>query len=287
MPDIICWILVITVAAWTFYSLLFFTFYWYEAVNGRYWEELGRKYSINLNIFAIRSILVSIINLARVWLYWPARYISHYWTLPEEHPTETPIVFVHGYLHNRSAWLRYFKWFKKDGLKHLWTMDLKGKFSGIETYAAQLSDGIDKLLRKYNVDRVDIVAHSMGGLVSRYYVQKLGGSARVRKLVTLGTPHNGTKVAVFVIGKARSQMLPSSDFLTKMEIEQRESLGETELTVLYSDADFMIVPTPLAQVNVEGIRNECVGLVSHIGFIYNRKVYERVLSILTSGDSIK
>ncbi len=280
MINVFIFVLVIAFTAWFSYSLFFFTFYWYEAVNNGSWEKLGEKYSINLKLFAVRAVLVSIFNLAKVWFYWPTRYIPQCWQLPEEKPTKIPIVFVHGYLHNRSAWIKYSKWLKRDGFRHQLAVDLKGKFARIETYAEQLSREIDDLIKKCQVDRVDIVAHSMGGLVSRYYVQKLGGSGRVRKLVTLGTPHNGTKVAVFIVGKARSEMLPGSEFLRNIKIKDKESLGGSELTVLYSDADFMVVPTALARVDAKGVRNKCVGLISHIGFIYSRKVYDEVLSIL-------
>ena len=282
MLDIFTWFLIAVLFTWTFYSLLFFTFFWYEAVNGRYWEKIAEKYSINLKLFSVRAILTSICNLAKVWIYWPFRYVSNYWVLPESSPSRTPIVFVHGYFHNRSAWVKYFRWLKKEGFTHLLALDLKGKFNGIEKYAKQLEKEVEKLTEKYEVNKVDIVAHSMGGLVSRYYIQKLGGSKKVRKLVTLGTPHNGTKVAVFVLGKARPQMLPGSNFLEEISIKDSGSLGGTELTVLYSDADFMIVPSDLARVNAEGIENRCVGLISHIGFIYNKSVFRNVLSILTS-----
>ena len=283
MSRALYWLLVSILGLWTLYSLFFFTFFWYEAVNGRYWEKLGKRYSINLKIFAIRSILSSVFNLARVWFYWPTRYFPRFWVLPDNHPAHVPVVFVHGYLHNRSAWIKYFKWMKKEGFTHLLAIDLKGKFKEIEKYAEQLSVEVDQLLKRYGVNRVDIVAHSMGGLVSRYYIQVLGGKKKVRKCVTLGSPHNGTKVAVFVVGKSRQQMLPGSDFLDKIEITDSKSLGKTRLNVLYSDSDFMIVPTNLGKVIAKGAKNECVGLVSHIGFIYNRGVYKKVLSVLAKG----
>ncbi len=282
MPSEIYWFLFIVFASWIFYSLLFFTFFWYEAVNEGYWEEIGKKYSVNLKLFSLVSILKSIYCLMRVWLYWPIRYFHNYWKLPDSSPTHVPVVFVHGYLHNRSAWVKYFRWLRREGYSHLLAIDLRGKFNSIETYARQLSREIEELTRNCGAEKVDIVAHSMGGLVSRYYIQKLGGDKKVRKLVTLGTPHNGTKVAVFVVGKARKEMLPKSGFFKEIEIKDARSMGNSRLIVMYSDSDFMIIPTYLARVEVEGVENTNVGLTSHIGFIYNRTVFEKVLSALSS-----
>ncbi|CAM5527705.1 hypothetical protein SMICM304S_05241 [Streptomyces microflavus] len=55
--------------------------------------------------------------------------------------------------------------------------------------------GMQRGLPRTRQREVDIVGHSLGGLIARYYVQRLGGDRRVRTLVTLGTPHGGTAVA--------------------------------------------------------------------------------------------
>jgi triacylglycerol lipase len=44
-------------------------------------------------------------------------------------------------------------------------------------------------------DRVDLIAHSLGGLDARYALAKLGLASRVRSLVTVGTPHRGSPIA--------------------------------------------------------------------------------------------
>ena len=51
----------------------------------------------------------------------------------------------------------------------------------------------------------------MGGLIARYYVQRLGGDARVHTLVTLGTPHGGTAAAYLVPHRLARQLRPDSD----------------------------------------------------------------------------
>ncbi|MGV0098687.1 esterase/lipase family protein [Streptomyces californicus] len=61
--------------------------------------------------------------------------------------------------------------------------------------AALLGRQVEAVRARTGHDRVDIVGHSLGGLIARYYVQRLGGDRRVRTLVTLGTPHGGTAVA--------------------------------------------------------------------------------------------
>ena len=49
--------------------------------------------------------------------------------------------------------------------------------------------------RRRGYERIHVIGHSLGGLITRYYVQRLGGDSRVHTLVTLGTPHQGTQLA--------------------------------------------------------------------------------------------
>lgn len=65
----------------------------------------------------------------------------------------------------------------------------------IKGYAEKLSQEIQGLKSQTGASKVDIVAHSMGGLVARYYVEKCGGAANVGKLIMLGTPNHGTEIA--------------------------------------------------------------------------------------------
>ena len=65
----------------------------------------------------------------------------------------------------------------------------------VRSLAARLAAQVERVCDRTGFDRVHIVAHSMGGLVARYYVQRLGGHERVHTLVTLGTPQRGTRWA--------------------------------------------------------------------------------------------
>lgn len=72
--------------------------------------------------------------------------------------------------------------------------------------AKLLHDKINSTLEKYNTGKVDIVAHSMGGLVSKAYLNKYATENKVRKLVTIGTPHLGAPkmFSAWKVGKLES-----------------------------------------------------------------------------------
>ncbi len=76
-----------------------------------------------------------------------------------------------------------------------------------DTRARVVAERVERLIRHHPRERIDLVGHSEGGLIGRYYVQKLNGAHRVRHLVTLGTPHRGTPWASsgYLVGR----VLPS------------------------------------------------------------------------------
>ena len=90
-------------------------------------------------------------------------------------------------------------------------------------------------------EKFDLVAFSMGGLVSRYYIQKLGGYRRVRRLVTLSTPNHGTLWA-WLGGRAGvKQMRPGSEMLRDLNGDLGK-LVPLDYTSIYTPLDLTVLP---------------------------------------------
>ena len=85
-----------------------------------------------------------------------------------------------------------------------------------------------------------IVGHSLGGVIARYYVQRMGGSARVDTLVTLGSPHSGTLGAHLIPTALGRQLRPGSPPLT--ELAGPAPGCTTRFLVVWSRMDQMVVP---------------------------------------------
>lgn len=74
------------------------------------------------------------------------------------------------------------------------------KYSSIETRAKSLQKRIDLYLTNNpDVKKVNLIAHSMGGLDCRYYISKLGGYRYTASLTTIGTPHRGSSWADLLV----------------------------------------------------------------------------------------
>ena len=86
---------------------------------------------------------------------------------------------------------------------------------GLEPMARQLRDLIEAEWGE-NAE-FSIVAFSMGGLISRYYLQELDGARHCQGLYTIATPHNGTYMAYLYPGRGARQMRPESPFLESLQ----------------------------------------------------------------------
>ncbi len=80
--------------------------------------------------------------------------------------------------------------------------DKMGSFKGLDEYNTKLDNEVKKVLQAYygnnystSTDKLIIVTHSQGGLIARYYIQH-GGAGKVKRLITIGTPHRGSNMAV-------------------------------------------------------------------------------------------
>jgi triacylglycerol lipase len=124
----------------------------------------------------------------------------------------------------------------------------------VEELAAVVAERVEQLTREHGCERIDLVGHSEGGLIGRYYVQKLEGARRVRHLVTLGTPHRGTRWAysgrlVRHVLPSLRQMAPGSPLLRDLADETFPA--SVRLTSMYSQRDFFC-PPPSCRLETRG-----------------------------------
>lgn len=105
-------------------------------------------------------------------------------------PTEAkpPVVLLHGFIDNRSVFVLLRRSLAQHGRQQIESLNYSPLTCDIRAAAELLGRHIEGICERTGSERVDIVGHSLGGLIARYYVQRLGGDSRVRTLVTLGTP---------------------------------------------------------------------------------------------------
>lgn len=179
-----------------------------------------------------------------------------------------PVLLLQGYLANRGSVQLLARRLHDRG--HVVVTYKLGSMNvaDIRSTAALVAGRVESLARQSGVDRVDVVGHSMGGLIALYYVKRLGGERRVRRLVLLGAPVAGTWSAALglltlPLGAASRQLLPDSEFLRELHagpmppgIELVTITGERDLFAplrrdLLAGARHILLPTTHAGLLVE------------------------------------
>jgi triacylglycerol lipase len=116
---------------------------------------------------------------------------------------------------------------------------------GLEKLAQQLAKFIASNFPED--EAIDIVAFSMGGIISRYYIQRLGGIKRVQRFITISSPHHGTVVAYASQRPGCVQMRPDDLFLKDLNSDAK-ILEQLNFTSIWTPYDLMILPAKSSQM---------------------------------------
>lgn len=129
----------------------------------------------------------------------------------------SPIILVHGYSDDSSVWDSWVSWLKSDNITMVYPIAFKDECGTVADNAAELSNKINKILNDTGSEKVNIVAHSKGGLDARYYISNFDAE-KVENLIMIGTPNEGTPAAYMEVtpcwfqGSAgREDLLPGSN----------------------------------------------------------------------------
>jgi triacylglycerol lipase len=196
----------------------------------------------------------------------------------------TPILLVHGLVDNRSIFTLLRRNLTHRGFGRVWTMNYRVWTSDVRAAARQLAESVEEICRQTGYDRINIVGHSMGGLIARYYVQRLGGSPRVHTLITLGTPHQGTRTARLFPRGVCQQLAPGSEIIT--ELAEPAPGAQTRFVCVWSDIDAMISPKQSACLSHPDLvtRNVLVPGVGHLSLPIDGRIIREIVTTLSSPD---
>ncbi|MSP61668.1 MAG: alpha/beta fold hydrolase [Myxococcales bacterium] len=195
----------------------------------------------------------------------------------ERHP---PVLLLHGFLGTRGSMYILERRLNGDGIC-VFSFNLGSlNTRDIRQSAFLIHRKIEAILAQTRVRKIDIIGHSMGGLIGLYYIKKLGGHEKVRKLVMMGTPMAGTWSALLgvatvgLLSKSSWQILPNSAFLKELH---RDPLPpDVEYYTLAAQRDWVC---PIGSTYLPGATRLTVPL-GHSSLVVSNEVYRRVIGAL-------
>lgn len=198
-------------------------------------------------------------------------------TVPDN---KVPLLLIHGFLGTRGSMYPLERRLVGDGFIvvsfNIGALNVRD----IRRSAFMIHRKIERILSETPAAKIDILGHSMGGLIGLYYIKKLGGNARVRRLIMLGTPVHGTWAALLGIATlglwstSSWQLLPRSRFLD--ELHQGELPQGVEVHTIAAARDWVV---PLATTRLSGANAMTVPL-GHSSLVVSEEVYQRLIAVL-------
>jgi triacylglycerol lipase len=197
----------------------------------------------------------------------------------------TPILLVHGLIDNRSIFTVLRRALRRRGFGRVHTYNYRVFTTDLRDAARKLGEQVEAICEHSGYERIHVVGHSMGGILARYYVQRLGGDARIHTLVTLGSPHAGTAAARLLPVGVAAQLAPTSAVVEEL---QAPSPGcRTRFVAFWSDIDALIAPRRAARLDHPDlhVRNVFVRGTGHMSLPIDRRVVHEIVTTLAHLDT--
>lgn len=197
----------------------------------------------------------------------------------------TPIILIHGVVDNRSIFTVLRRGLRRRGFGRVQSLNYSPLSDDVRDVADRLQGAVETLCAETGYERVHLIGHSMGGLVARYYVQRMGGDQRVHTLVTLGSPHSGTYAARLVPHPVARQLRPGSELITELAEPCPGCL--TRFVAFWSDLDQVVIPSSSARLEHPDLisRNVFISGVGHLSLPIDGRVVHEIGATLAHLDA--
>lgn len=183
-----------------------------------------------------------------------------------------PILLVpsHG---RRGVAMRYLQRFLvARGFRWVWAIPPSPRTATLAQRAEDLAKRVREIQQLTGADQVDLVAFSLGGLASAWYCKRMDGSRHVRRLITIGTPWRGTKLAVFVRGALGREIMYGSHLLDDLAPPGVSTIS------IWSPDDPVVVPSTSAAP--DGVESVCIEAAGHVELLISARAFRAVFAAL-------
>jgi hypothetical protein len=208
----------------------------------------------------------------------PFRSASEADHLPADAAGKRGVLLVHGFFCNRGLWNPWLRRLRSAGIPCA-AVSLEPVFGSIDAYRQTIDAAVARLEGATGLPPV-AVGHSMGGLALRAWL-RADRDARLHRLVTIATPHAGTRLARAVVPRSNvAEMRRGSSWLAALAHDA--VTARTDVVCFWSRCDNIVFPTESA--TLEGADNRKLQGTPHVAMVFHQVVLDDVFASLTSVD---
>lgn len=191
------------------------------------------------------------------------------------------VLLVHGFLCNRGLWNPWMARLRRAGIPFV-ALNLEPMFAPINSHDALIGRAVDRLWQTTGLAPI-VVAHSMGGLAVRSWLgSRKDACERLHRIVTIATPHRGTRLARCGRLANVRQMRAGSELLSS-EAMTTSSPQAARFTCFWSHCDNIVVPTRHAML--DGADNRHLRGTPHMQMAYHPAVFAEVFALLEAREA--
>jgi len=193
---------------------------------------------------------------------------------------ETPVILVHGYGGNAANFLTLQWRLKLRGWANVYAVSYTPPTIDARKLAEQVTRHVERILAATGAEKAHLVCHSMGGPLTRYALHHLGLAGKLDRVITLGSPHAGSRIAsLFPPLGAAFQMRYHSDFINELN-SLDPTPGGARFYSIFSNFDNFVLPasSPVLGGNA---RNIHVPYLGHCALLYSPTVLRHIEQCLT------
>lgn len=254
-----------------------YAFFWYETANGPHGSRLTELSGGHPGRWVLRGVVSGMVATAIVIVTFPLGLLPRSRRDADTAGERPPVLLVHGLYHNAGAWLLYRWWLRRAGYDRVETFQYSSWGRSFEALQAELSKTVDRLFSCAGRP-VILVGHSLGGLLCRACAGDAALEGKIAALVSLGSPHQGSKLAVLALGSLGRSLLYRGDLI--VGVEDRPLPASLPRLAVVSPVDSMVLPNEALQPRGDGWEVHQTPPVSHVSLLYHPGTARRVLSFL-------
>ena len=185
-----------------------------------------------------------------------------------------PILLSNGYL-GTSGQLIYLKQqLKKNNAGAIFTMDYAYPLASIDTFANEMKRKVEEIQTYYPGKKITIIGYSMGGIIASRYAANCENIDHLHKIITLGSPLQGTYFAHLTFGKCAKEMRRGSPYLSRLERDL--SSKNIPFINVTSSSDLIVLPNSSASFKYVPSKKVRFGSMGHMTYLCS----DRLVSFL-------